>query len=134
MPKLVCKTIPAVYSSSPHFASILTYCHPCVAKYCHNTALFDQILQLGGSCTLYHTATTPQPFYGPFSGTTRMSQCQKRTSGLYDAREDKIHRGRHTDHPAGRHSIRTNQCPPSPPPIFYRSDALAAAQPTVSKH
>jgi len=24
----------------------------------------------------------PQPFYGPFSGTTRMSWCQKRTSGV----------------------------------------------------
>jgi len=34
------------------------------------------------------TTTTPQPFYGPFSGTTRVSQCQKRTSGLYGARED----------------------------------------------
>jgi len=34
------------------------------------------------------TTTTPQPFYGPFSGTTRVSWCQKRTSGLYDATED----------------------------------------------
>jgi len=31
---------------------------------------------------------TPQPFYGPFSATTRVSRCQKRTSGLYGARED----------------------------------------------
>jgi len=31
---------------------------------------------------------TPRPFYGPFSGTTQVSQCQKRTSGLYGARED----------------------------------------------
>jgi len=30
----------------------------------------------------------PQPFYGPFSGTTWVSRCQKRTSGLYGARED----------------------------------------------
>ena len=30
----------------------------------------------------------PQPFYSPFSGTTRMSQCQKRTSGLYGAKKD----------------------------------------------
>jgi len=30
----------------------------------------------------------PQPFYGPFSGTTQVSRCQKRTSGLYGARED----------------------------------------------
>jgi len=33
-----------------------------------------------------HTHT--QPFYGPFSGTTRVSRCQKRTCGLYGARED----------------------------------------------
>jgi len=32
--------------------------------------------------------TTPQPFYGPFSGTTQVSRCQKRTSGLYGTRED----------------------------------------------
>jgi len=29
-----------------------------------------------------------QPFYGPFSAITRVSQCQKRTSRLYGARED----------------------------------------------
>jgi len=38
-------------------------------------------------CWYFHT-TPPQPFYDPFSGTTRMSWCQKRTSGLYGARED----------------------------------------------
>jgi len=41
----------------------------------------------GKSYLLAHS-TTPQPFYGPFSGTTRVSRCQKRTSGLYGARED----------------------------------------------
>jgi len=47
----------------------------------------------------------------------------------------KINRGRHIDHLAGRHSISTNQCPPPPSPhIFYRPDALPAAQPTASKH
>ena len=30
----------------------------------------------------------PQPFYGPFSGTTQVCRCQKRTYGLYGARED----------------------------------------------
>jgi len=34
-----------------------------------------------------HT-TTPQAFYGPFSGTNRVSWCHNRTSGLYGARED----------------------------------------------
>jgi len=49
--------------------------------------------------------------------------------------QKKINRDRHTDHPAGRHSIRTNQCPPpSSRTVFYRPDALPAAQPTVSKH
>jgi len=31
--------------------------------------------------------------------------------------QGKINRGRHIDHPAGRHSIWTNQCLP-PPPFF----------------
>jgi len=49
--------------------------------------------------------------------------------------QGKINRGRHTDHPAGRHSVWNNQCPPPPsPPFFYRPDALPAAQPTASKH
>jgi len=39
-----------------------------------------------------------------------------------------------TDHPDGRHSIRTKQCPPPSCPFFYRLDALPAAQPTVLKH
>jgi len=30
---------------------------------------------------------TPQPFYGPFSRTTWVSRCQKRTSWLYGARQ-----------------------------------------------
>jgi len=30
----------------------------------------------------------PQPFYGPFSGTIKVSRCQKRTSRLYGVRED----------------------------------------------
>jgi len=34
------------------------------------------------------TPTTPQPFYGPFSRTTRVSWCQKRSSRLYGAMGD----------------------------------------------
>ena len=65
--------------------------------------------------TAFHcgtTTTTPQPFYGPFSGTTRVSRCQKRT--LDFMAQEKINRGRHIDHPAGRHSIQTSQRPPPP--------------------
>jgi len=49
--------------------------------------------------------------------------------------QGKINRGRHTDPPAGRHSIQTNKCPPPlSPHIFYRPDALPATQPTASMH
>jgi len=43
-----------------------------------------------GSTTMQviHTYTHTEPFYGPFSRTTRVSRCQKSTSGLYGARED----------------------------------------------
>jgi len=60
-----------------------------------------------------HYNHTPQLFYAPFFGTTRVSRCQKKTSGLMVP--VKINRGRHTDNLAGRHSIRTNQCPPPSP-------------------
>jgi len=74
-------------------------------------------------CTLH---TQPQPLYGPFSGTTQVSRCQKIFFWtFYGARED--NRGRHTNHPTGRHSIRTNQLPTCViPPFFYRPDALPA--------
>jgi len=35
--------------------------------------------------------------------------------------QGQINRGRHTDHPAGCHSIRTNQCPPPPTPHFLQA-------------
>jgi len=35
--------------------------------------------------------------------------------------QGKINRGRHTDHPAGHHSIRTKQCPPPPSPHFLQA-------------
>ena len=35
--------------------------------------------------------------------------------------QGKINRGRHTDRPAGRHSIQINQCPPPPSPQFLQA-------------
>jgi len=43
----------------------------------------------------------------------------------------KINRGRHTDHPAGRHFIRTNQCRPPPSPIFLQA-GCPSCRPTNS--
>jgi len=62
---------------------------------------------------------THNRFTALFSRTTRVSRCQKESStGLYGARGDI--RGRHTDNPAGRHSIRTNQRSTSVIPPFLR--------------
>jgi len=74
--------------------------------------------------TTCQTTEHTQPFYGAFSRTTWVNQCQKKSSsGLCGAREDI--RGRHADNPAGCHSIRTNQLPTSLITIFMW-DALRA--------
>ena len=44
----------------------------------------------------------------------------------------KINRGRHTDHPAGRHSIRTNQCPPPPSSPYFLRAGCSSCCPTNS--
>jgi len=81
-----------------------------------------------------HTHT--QAFYGPFSATTRVSQCQKRTSGLYGAREDQQRQTHRPSGIAGPHSIRTNQCLPLwtakwPLNIARLSWSLTTEQPLV---
>jgi len=60
------------------------------------------------------TTTTPQPFYGPFSGPPGWAGARRELLDFMV--QGKINRGRHPDHPGGRHSIRTNQCPPPPSP------------------
>jgi len=50
---------------------------------------------------------------------------------FYGAGED--NGGRGTDSPGGRHPNRFNSAPTTPK-VFYRPDALPAAQPTASKH
>jgi len=44
--------------------------------------------------------------------------------------QGEINRDRHTDHPAGCHSIQTNQCPPSPHPPYF----LWAGYPSYRLH
>jgi len=45
--------------------------------------------------------------------------------------QGKINRGRHTDHPAGRNSIRTKQCSPPPSPYFLQA-GCPSCRPTNS--
>jgi len=46
--------------------------------------------------------------------------------------QGEINRGRHTDHPAGRHSIQTNQCPPPPYPHIFLRAGCPSCRPTNS--
>ena len=89
-------------------------------------SLFVFFFHLFQKITHAHT----QPFYGPFPGITRVSRCQKKSSGLYSARDDI--RGRHTDNPAGCHSIRANQLPTSLIPQFYAGYLSCCNPPNLS--
>jgi len=55
-----------------------------------------------------------QPFYGPFLGPPGWAGARRELLDFMV--QGKINKGRHTDHPEGRHSIQTNQCPPPPSP------------------
>jgi len=52
------------------------------------THTYTNTIALCTAKLIYQSHTHIQPFYSPFAGTTRVSRCQKRTSGLYRARED----------------------------------------------
>ena len=90
----------------------------------------------GESCLEQHTHTHTHPFNGPFSGTTQVGRYQKgykpiwillkhetvSGSGISWAMCKSAPRYKQITMPAPQHSI------------FYRPDALPAAQPTASKH
>jgi len=65
------------------------------------------------SCLSTNTAK-PQPFTALFPGPPGWAGARRELLDFMV--QGKINRGRHTDHPAGRHSIRTSQCPPPPSP------------------
>jgi len=106
------------------------------SHYVNGTAMGHVFLCLpvcSNHCIFCVTTPSPQPFYGFFPGPSGWASARR--EHLDFMVQGKINRGRYTDHPAGRHSIQTNQClPPPSPHIFYRSDALPAAQPKASKH
>jgi len=94
----------------------------------------DDIITVQIYCEVirYHTTSVLRPF---FPGPSGYPGEPVPDENFWDFMvQGKINRGRHTDHPAGRHNIQTNQCPPPPSSTFYRLDAVPAAQPTVSKH
>ena len=66
----------------------------------------------------YNNHQTPQPFCGPFPGPPWWAGVKRELLNFMV--QGKINRGRHTDHPTWRHSIWTNQYPPSPSPNFLQ--------------
>jgi len=77
-----------------------------------------------------YSNTHTHPFNSPFSGTTQVSQYQKGKTNLdfTETRDSEWqwHQLGHTVQ-TGNHAIPQNS-------VFYRPDALPAAQPTSSKH
>ena len=79
--------------------------------------------------------THTHPFNGPFSGTTRVSWYQKGKTNLdFTEARDSEWQWHQLGHMQVCTSLQTNNHASTPPLIFYRPDALPAAQPTASKH
>ena len=85
--------------------------------------------QLGRTYHRKRTLTTHQTFYGPFSGTPGWAGVRRELLDFMV--QGKINRGRHTDHPDGRHYIRANQCSPPPSPIFLKA-GCPSCRPAIS--
>ena len=84
-----------------------------------------------GCLPYFHTWCSLSANLQTFSRTTRVSWCQtKSSSACYSARRNI--RGRHTNNPAGRHSIRTNQWPISFIPPFLRRCPSCHSPPNLS--
>jgi len=56
-------------------------------------------------------------FTAPFLGPSGRDSARRELQDFMV--QGKTNRGRHTNHPYGRHSIRTNQCPPPPSPHIF---------------
>jgi len=86
--------------------------------YCKRSKMIDQLLQppciiITATTSTTTTTTVLRPFFRDHPGEPVP---EEKLLGF--TVQGEIYRGRHTDHPAGRHSIRTNQCLPPQSPIF----------------
>ena len=82
-----------------------------------------------------YTHTHTHPFNGPFSGTTRVSQYQKGKTNLdFTEARDSEWQWHQLGHMQVYTSLQTDNHATPHNSVFYRPDALPAAQPTASKH
>jgi len=106
-----------------------------------SSQLNDKFLELFGckhgfSTALHtHTHTHTHPFNSPVSGTTRVSRYQKGKTNLgFTEARDSQWQWHQLGHMQVCTSLQTDNHASTPPLVFYRPDALPAAQPTASKH
>jgi len=79
--------------------------------------------------------TTLQPFNGLWSGSTWVGQYQKKQLLCIFLEQGMIMEAEAlTVRVSATRTGLTAPSPPQPPKVFYRPDALPAAQPTASKH
>jgi len=83
-----------------------------VSVVCKKSFFYLQALNHTRHALTYIYTPHTQPFYGLFPGPTGWAGARRELLDFMVQR--KINRGRHNDHPAGRHSIWTNQCPLAP--------------------
>ena len=83
-----------------------------------------------------HTELQPlQPFNGLFSRTTWVSRYPKGKTNLdFTGARDSEWQWHQLGHMQACTSLQTDNHANTPPLVFYRPDALPAAQPTASKH
>jgi len=92
-------------------------------------ALFFYFSVPESSTTTTTTTTTLQPFNGLFSRTTWVIQYQKGKTNLdFTGARDREWQWHQLGH------MQTDNHANTSPLVFYRPDALPAAQPTASKH
>jgi len=82
-----------------------------------------------------YISTVLQPFNGLFSRTTWVSRYQKGKTNLdFTGARDSEWQWHQLGHMQVCTSLQTDNHANTPPLVFYRPDALPAAQPTASKH
>ena len=87
------------------------------------------------TCRYTHTHT--HLFNGPFSGTTQVSRYQKKVKPIWILLKQETVSGSGISWAICKSAPRSRQITtpaPHPHSVFYRLDALPAAQPTASKH
>jgi len=82
-----------------------------------------------------HTHTHTHPFNGPFSGTSHVRRYQKGKTNLdFTEARDSEWQWHQLGHMQVCISLQRQPCQHPTTQVFYRPDALPAAQPTASKH